>query len=1028
MSRLVLSVIVVLIASLLPSRSFASGFAIGKICLEGVKANIVPDETTKDAKGEWAEATYSVDGAVQQQVSAHFVLFRKPMQSYKEFPTCASITKLEAARQNEPVLSGTIDDLHIKGHLFTATTGSNRIQIDEKEFNATLTKVTSRPRPAHGGTVDFRAPSSLTLVNTKRILTDNVSGDGTIEISTSLTHDVPGTGITEVNTSGIAIVNAHFALLGGSSTTATVAPASPTDQEIFAIDIADGQASLVEGTLSGIPSSHLKGVALEFGAGSLANPDLTAKHIEIAATRATAEVTLTGLSGQSTQLLAGGKSLKYDMTSPKLVAESIKGEGARKREAVVIGAPAIGLMKATAETAQTVTGTGSAIFTGAAVIDITNASKNAINATSIWTKPNVTAAEFFLPSSTVKTVHWNLSGSPDGLSVSGDIDSTVQRLQTLTMTDRLPIQLTRSKVTNEIRIPIKTNANSISGTFAVADRDQSGTVTAGLSRFHLDGVLIIDLEDIKNTRTEFPIDGVQVGLKAMIATQPFIAGTKPAFAAVGVTGRNRTPLVVGVTRSGLFDIAVDTVTLGEPVIRIGQDGSEARASLMLNSTGSVLITSDISNGTLLLTRGSFEAKGADGANGIEFHLLDSGKWVDLGGTRVVDPVLTVKTLSLHIDRTQAVEVGVGDIVGISANASSITKPVDSARPTDISYTGKLAEPFTIDEFAAAHVKIEDVLVIDGATVSNVKLHITNADVRFGGDAHITNGDFTFTAVSLAELKINEVTIHMLQQAHVSVSGNIDPGSGLGVNSAPSFSVDIGVSGQSDKLSGDGSAHIGGFSGFAETSFDTGFRCYPDGVNPGDTFKPPMELNFALSATDLKAHLRGGRFTAEGQTGPLALLAHTKGHSDCNGKNEHYILVPDHYAWTYGVCTKGFPIVEFYTCKWEVHIPEVSFNWHPHAQSEFGATSLGMTAPVVRLGDGNLHLCNIGAIVVPATVVVMGVTPYIDTPYQGASDLINNLMGPIFVAAESTAATALANGTGWTISAAGTGLGNLMCIK
>jgi hypothetical protein len=1014
MFRFVLTVLVVIVTSLFPAKctASASGFAIGNICLEGVRAEIVPNQSMPDAKGQWADATYVLEASGELPLSAHFVLFRRPMLSYKQFPSCDNITKLEANRQNQPVLAGTLTTLDIKARIFTATSGSNRVQIDVGKFNATLTTVTSMPGPAHGGTVDLRGASSLILVNSKTILIDSASGTGTIEMSSS----------------GLAIANARIGMLGGADLTTTVAPESATAPEVFAVGISDGQFSLVEGILSGIPSRHLNGAVLDSGAASLMTPDLVVKEVEIAATRAATAVTLTSLSGQSAHLLAGGAVLKFDMTSPKLSMQRISGSGSRKPEAVFVGAPVIESMRATAESAQTITGTGGTILAGAAVLDIAKAGKNEIMATSTWTKPNVAAADFFLPSSTVKTAHLNLSGTLNALSVSGDIDSTVQRLQTITATDRLPIQIARAKITNEIRLPIRTNANNLAGSIAVADQDQSGVLIAGLDHFHLEGVLIIDLNDVKKTRAEFPIDGVQVGLQAMVATQPFIAGTTPAFAAVGVTGRNRTPITLGATRSGLFDVSVGTVTLGQPIIRVGQSGSQVRASLELNSTGLVLITSDIATGALLLTRGTFEARGADGSNGIEFHLLEAGKWLDLGGTRVVDPVLKVKTLSLHVDKTQAVEVGIGDITGISANASSINKPVDPAHPSEVTYIGKLAEPFTIDEFAAAHVDIGDVLTIESATITTLNLHITGADVLLGGDAHITNGDLKIGVVNLQEFKVDDTTTRMLQQAHMAISGNIDPGSGLGVNNAPSFGIDVVASGQSDKLKGDGSAHLGGFSGFVETSFDTGFRCYPDGANPGDTFKPPFELNLAVTAIDLSAHLRDGRFSAEGQPGPFALLAHTKGHSDCNGKLNEYVLIPAHTAWTYGVCTKGFPIVEFYQCKWEVPVPKVSFGWHPHAQVEFAELSLGMTAPVVRLNEGALHLCNIGKVEIPPGFVVMAVVPNFDTSYPGATDIINNLLDVTFVAEESAAANALINGVGWTVSSFATGLGNLMCIR
>lgn len=999
------TVLVFVVLSLsLTTGSRAAAIAIGKVCLDGVSEAPVPDSSHKEGKGVWTHFVYSVEGSGGQP-APRLVVFAKPFALRRSETSCAELADLETSRQNKPILNGRIDSLRMTARVFTSNgDNSNRLQVDPNDLHVTVSEVSSAPRPAHGGTVDLRGGQSLVLTNDTGILTDNSSGAGHLEIATS----------------GFSIVNARIALPGGANTVVTLVPDQAQTAETFGMDLLDGRLSLITGSLSGTPSTHLKGDRVDTGSVRIEAPDLGVKGVEVTADRSSATLLIRDLNGRANQVMAGSSDLSYALTAPRINAQQVSGDVQRKPNEIYVPNPNIVSFLAASDVAQ-VNGTDTnPILTGGTTLDIGKATRTTLDATSSWPKPNLPAADFLFPATTLAKAQWNLSGALSALHVSGNLDSTVQHLEYWTARAPARISFNRVVVTNEIDIPINIDWHGTSGSIDVADRDQHGVLTGALRRCRLTGTLMLDLHDIKQTRAEFPAGNVEAGVDAMIATSPFVAGTKPVFASVGVGATNRTALSIGAKRAGLVDITTETLTLGEPIIRIGQGGSQVRASLELNSQGKVTLTSDISDGSILLTQGAFDARGTDGGNAIEFHLLESGKWIDIGGTRVVDPVVKVKALSVNVDKTKAVTIGTGEVTGLSISATSIIKDPDPTRPTEISYHGSLVDPFTIDDFSAAHVDITDVLVIEGAALHTLNLHIANAEVNFGSDMSVSNGDLRLTANNLQEIKVDDTQLRYVEKLHLDVSGNVHPGKALGVNNDPGVHVDIVVTGRSDQLAGDGSAHIGGFSGYKETEFSTGFKC-----ENGSTLEAPFEFNFAIGESSLAAHYREGHFSGEGRVGPFGLIAHSKEHSQCDGHKEHYVLVPAHKAWTDGICSKGF---EVYQCHWEINIPEVAIDWHAHADVFFGATTLTMTTPVVRLGDGKVDVCNEGAVAMPASAVVMGVSPQIDSPYPHAFDIINLGLRATFVGAESLAGTTLANGVGWTASAIGTPLGNLKCIR
>lgn len=1006
MYRITFFILGLLAAATIDVRAQAVGkttVAIGNVCFGEVQ-EVPLNIQTRMGDGTWNDFEYSVQPPAAGPPSATFIILGKPLQPKPYKRSCAQVISDESQRGNRPVLSGALLSLRMTGSVFTAVHGGNRFQIKEGELEATLIQVNSLPGDAHGGKVDLRGSDERQL----RIA------------RTLLTEDAHGRGVVEVTGKHIKLARARVEFPGGASATADLAPEDPDAAATFALDVNTRRWSLAEGKYASIAPTPIRGGAIDGGAVVVAAPEFAApaRGIEVAARRAGATATVAAtIAGRAASVTAGSEVLSYTLGAPSSVsADRIDLDVRRNASGFVGTSVRFENLKARSQLATFARGTQTPVAVGQVILTVASATANALSASSRWTNPDLPAMSFFLPTGSVKSARWDLSGPVNALSVSGDMTSTRERFGNILTEARAAIQVGKVRVADEVRFPIRVDTKAQLGTFTVQDSNQIAVITGTLNRLHLDGQIVLTLDDISKSKVEFPARGIAVALQGLAATTPLIAGTTPAFGALNISAENQTAVSLSQAgATGRVDLKAEAMTLGDPIIQIGPEGSEARAKLTLITQGDATLAVDLATSKVLLAKADFSATDLD------FALLDAGKWIDLGGTRIVDPKMHVASFSIHIDKTPPSDVGTAELTTLVVDASSISKPRDPGRPNEVAFSGKPDRPLELDRLTASRVSAEGALSVLGVSLSGFRLHLVNVDLALANQARVRNATFGLSLESALESREEDQTHYTLTNLHLVANGTLDPGNGLHLNNDPGFLVDVNVSGRDDHLTGSGTAILSGFTGSLQTKIDTGFEC-----SGGATHKVPVEGNFAIAGPiGLAAHFQDGELSLEGRTGAFGLLVHTTGYSACNGESKKHVISPEHETWTWGFCSEW---LKPYRCKWSAKIEEVNIKWHPRIEVHMAGAAIAFSYPVVRIDDGNLRLCNIGAFGMPAMAAIGSVRPEIESNFPDADNIINGVTGVFFTASESTILSTIGNGAGWTASVTGSALGNFMCIR
>ena len=115
----------------------------------------------------------------------------------------------------------------------------------------------------------------------------------------------------------------------------------------------------------------------------------------------------------------------------------------------------------------------------------------------------------------------------------------------------------------------------------------------------------------------------------------------------------------------------------------------------------------------------------------------------------------------------------------------------------------------------------------------------------------------------------------------------------------------------------------------------------------------------------------------------------------------------------------------YECSLES--PKIAYSFHTNLTVQSINAIVHLDQPRVRLSDGKLAVCNVGAAVLVPTAILGGFTPQIDSSSPGLDNIINGLLQIGFQTIQSVVTTATGWGIGLVASTVTTTAGNLMCL-
>ena len=620
-----------------------------------------------------------------------------------------------------------------------------------------------------------------------------------------------------------------------------------------------------------------------------------------------------------------------------------------------------------------------------------------------------------LPSG-IARMDWNESGPTTGLSVSGRFDANRLKLGGIDLGQSVTLSLLPAALSGDLLIPVKVDIPAATGSISFLNGDQTVAIQGRLEKLSIDGRIIIPLTDIDSSRLEIAPEKFQVVVGAAISISPVVAGVKPNFLDSKLAVLNDTEVRIGKNnKSGTAILTATTLLLAQPVIKIGDNGTQNPATIDLKSEGMARIRYDLDSSKSVLVQAKLSA------TNITFNLLGpEPKVLDLGGDQISNPTVSLKRISIEIDQLSAVKVERAELEKLSINASRLTKTLPAGATEGMTYSGALTRPFTLDMARAGRVSVGDAIVLGGFELNLLDLSIGDASVNLGGGINVAHGTLTLRTQQVREVELLGRRLQQVKGAQLTVEGKVAIHSpSMSINDAVDTRISLNLDGTEGSLNGAGSLKFGTFTGSARSQLVIKFDCRNTGQ-----LNVEMETNLLVGGGDFQARMENGKFSADGATGPIAAAAHSLDpNTGCDNPSIKHVVQKQGEWWTDGICSKG---LEFYHCRWES--PEVSYSYHVHLAVRLLSATLLMTNPHVYLNSGGeVGVCNIGALVVTPLAILGGYSPGIDSPYPGLDNIVNGLIQIGFEPFQSAALTGIGAGAGWLVSSIATPAGNILCI-
>lgn len=970
-----------------------AGTTIGPLCFDGVRATPHPELKSTVDDGEWTPTDYRLDPA--QARHARLIVFDKAIPRSDKFETCLEVSK----RMNESgatlILSGRLVDLTLRALQFIGRT-ENRIQVNRGSFRATLGNVDSGTRPVAGGAIDFRG-SQLWIRTSADVLSTPRGITGEFEIEA---WNRPLTGVQLHVGDQLRLISNLQPKNGGNVT--------------VRVDLHDGHAQLWSGNLVGQPQDVASG-DLDLASLVVKSAALRVTRLDVGVASGVVDVTLSGLKGTGAEMRIPGPQLIWTTKSAAVAIDRAEGTADQESDGLTIAHAAVfGLNIREVETTIG-SNTGATLFHGIADITFAALSESTRSGRSVWKTVKSTALDTFLPDGLVR-LEWAENGATPSLSVSGRFTVDRMKLGGMDLGQSVDVVLAPAPLTRDLVIPFKVALPAASGTVSFLNGEQTVAVQGRLERLDLEGQLVIPLSDILESRLEIAPDKMHLGVGAAVSASPFIAGAKPNFVDTTLAVANDTG--IRIARAGSTGTALLTATalvLAQPVVKIGDNGSRHPATFDLKADGTARLRYEFASGKASLVQAKLNAVD------FEFSLVGpQPRILDLGGDEATDPRVVLKRLSVEIDQLSAIKLERAEFEHLNISASRLTKSVKPGTTSGISYSGTLSRPLTVAFARAARVSVGEAIVLGGFEISKLDLAISDASADFGGGIRLAHASFALAVDQLREISVLDRHVNHIQNARLSAEGKLAVQTAdISVNDAIETRIALQLDGPEDALNGTGSLKFGTFTASARSMLVIKFDCRNTGQ-----LDVPMETNFLVAGGDFQARMREGRLSADGATGPIAAVTHSLDpNTGCDSPVVKHIVQEKGKWWTDGICNRGW---EIYSCRWES--PEISYSYHIHLAVRSLSASVAMSNPHVYLSsDGQMSVCNVGALVIDHVAAVGGYSPGIDSNYPDLDNIVNGLIQLNLEPFQSTVLTGIGTGVGWFASSVATPAGNLLCV-
>ncbi len=994
-SSVVVRACVVSVALMLTPAASAAGLIVGPLCLDGVYGTPRPSESTDTPSGRWTPTDYAIQSRAR---APRIAIFTKPIPESPILETCLQIEARMLSAGVRPLLAGRMTALELRANIFNGP-GGNRVQINPKALKATLVSVDSGELTVAGGTLRF-AGSRLWVTTRKTVLTSK--------------DDIEG--VFEIEAWDRTISGAKVALNGGMEYRVDLRPRNGGNLKVE-IDLASAAALLQKGDLIGKPAGVPAMGSVQLDVLELKEAALAAGVVRVVADRGLAQVTLEDLKGQAASTRIPGSRLQWATAAADVAAAVLQAPARQEPGGLVLGTAVLRKLSLSGESLQALAQSNQFVATGRGTVSAELLSAGQLDLKGRWPAPANTALAAIFPDGKVAPFVMALSGVQEAPLAALELGASVMALGGLELQRSTTLATTPVPLEVGVRLPVDISVPAAKGKVEFKDKDRTVALQGSLDSLELHGSLVLRLDDLEQSRLEVARDQFQLKIGTAVAATPFLAGTRPNFAAVGIGVSNLTDLVVSKAHKGQLLLTTGVIALGEPVFRVGEGGSASKASLTITSEGNVRLLYGLDDSRIILAQGTFRVRDA------RFKLLGPTPHVlDLNGDLLSEPELDMTELLLEVDKLGPIAIERGRMDKLKVLAQSLERRRKPDQPKALSYSGRVTQPLEVDSLVAAQLKIDDEVALGGLEMQGLRFGLADARFSFGTDARLERAAVSLSAERLRQVQVGDRKANFFTNVALYVDGRMRL-------SGPDFSVNEGVGtklrlhagGPESSLSGSGNLDVDGFTGHARSRLDIGFKC-----KNSDKLAVPIEYNFGLVGASFSANLREGILSAEGELKPFGFDVHTVGDgAGCNSPSEELVVASAQSGWTWGLCSKN---LEVYRCKWEWSTPKIAFNYNIRLDVKHLNAPVVMTNPRLFYRDGKVAFCNVGAAAIGAITFVGGYSPQIETPFGGDGEkLVNAMIAANFIVPQTLIGTSLLNGVGWLASLGATVGGNLMCI-
>lgn len=975
------------------SHASAAGIIVGPLCLDGVNVTSHPNKRTVTATGYWTPTDYKLSGA-----TGHLIVFNKPIGESEKLETCEEILERMRSAGSHAVVAGQISSLKLLVSVFTGNAG-NRVQIDNEAFSATLVKVDHGEHPMAGGSIDFQG-SKAWVRSSSDILSTATAIEGELEIETW----------------NRTVKNARVAVPGGAEYRADLSPYNEGNLTVR-LNLATDVATLWEGDLRGIPGPATAGnwrLPIIEADGAAVN----AATLRVLASKGPAALSIGGLRGQANALRVLGKRLAWELPAASIEAGSLDGKALQSAQGFLLDAPVLRETKLRAAMASVQNLAGAHLVDGPLALDLALLSIEKIKGIAQWSMPTSAPLSPVFAAHKIANMRMDIDGSQAMPTMKMALDANAMRVGGIEIERAIGIASASLPLNLEIVLPVDIDLPAATGSVTVHDGQQTAILTGRLDAFVIKGSIVIPIDKPGDTRLEVGANDFRLAVGAAVSLSPFIVGSKPNFGRATLVFHSASKLVVGAVKSGQVIAAAATMVLGEPVIKVGDGGTQSRATLSLNAEGEVKLLYDLALSKMVIGQAKLTAKDLD------FKLVDASPAVlDFNGDKLTDPSVKLAEMTIDIDHLGPVNLERAELKRLKATASSLRRERAAGQTDGMAYSGSLSNALSLASATAAQLKFDDALVLGAMELSDLAFEVTQANFDLGKGTTFSNAGLGLSVAKVTQIEFAGSKQNSYTNMRLGVAGTL----GL---STPEFSVNGGigtrlalaVDGPEQALNGIGSLQISAFTGNARSELEIGFKC-----KDSDKLHVPIEFNFGMGAGTFVATMKVGVLDARGSVGPIGVDLHTVGGSECDSPSEKLVVVPEARGWTDGICTQVWP-PKVWRCRWEWRTDEVSLGYHIKLAIRFANIPVVMSNPHLFYSNGKMAVCNAGAVTVGPVVIVGGYSPQVETSFGGDGEkLINALIAANFESYQTLVATGIANGAGWLASTTLTTVGNALCI-